>query len=126
LDYGVVSQFTSFQGGETYVEWEDLFSEESNSNVMSNEFLEVRSIYPNPCKDFIKLAITTKETGNDALVIKLLNSTGQVVYITSRFVNPNSPYEFNINIKDLNLDSGIYFISIQYKTKIISSKIVVR
>ncbi|MBT7463992.1 MAG: VWA domain-containing protein [Bacteroidetes bacterium] len=126
LDYGVVSQFTSFQGGETYVEWEDLFSEENNLNVMSNEFLEVTSIYPNPCKDFIKLAINTKETGNDALVIKLLNSTGQVVYITSRFVNPNSPYEFNINIKDLNLDSGIYFISIQYKTKIISSKIVVR
>ncbi len=134
LNYGVFSPFTSFQGSEgdgggwgpTGFEGE-LFGDETNKVIkISNQYIQIESIYPNPCEYFTNLKIKTKNNTKGDINIELVNSKGQLLYSQDKYVYSNSKYEFKLDFKNLNLEKGVYYIVIKYKTDIISSKIVVK
>ncbi|MCF8390351.1 MAG: VWA domain-containing protein [Bacteroidales bacterium] len=132
LDYGVVSPFTSFQGGEEDNGWisvnieRDAFeTEEINSDKMSNQYISIESIYPNPALDFVSIMLSTKNETNGILSIKLINTKGQMVYQQNKLVNSNSKYEFSIDILNMEIESGVYYFTFQFKGEMISCKIVI-
>jgi hypothetical protein len=130
MDYGVISAFTSFQGGDpgngyTYAEREIKDPEINKPEELSNEYLKVESISPNPCHDQIKIIITSKDDVNGILSLRLLNSGGQLIKNYYENITRQTTYEFNIDLSNLDLISGVYFILIQYKDKVILCKIII-
>lgn len=132
LDYGVVSPFTSFQAGEednpdaiVYVEWPAMETEEDGHNEMSNEYLSLESIFPNPSHDFINILLSTKNNCNGILSLGIINTKGQLIHQQYKMVNPNTKYEFIIDILNLNIENGVYYLIIQFKGETISYKIVI-
>jgi hypothetical protein len=130
LTYGVISPFTSFQGGDpdytsTNTEWEILNPEWNKSDELSNEYIKVESIYPNPCYNYLNIIITSKDNFNGILSIKLVNSKGQLIYNLSEYIQSQTTYEYNIDLRQLNLSSGVYFILIQYKNRTITCKVII-
>lgn len=128
INYGVISPFTSFQGGDsnlTNIEWEAFSPEENKSDELSNEYIKVESIYPNPCYNYLNIKIKSKDNVHGILSIKLVNSQSQLIHNLSDYITNQTTYEYIINIKQLNISNGVYFLLIQYENRIITCKIVI-
>jgi Ca-activated chloride channel family protein len=129
IDYGVFSPFTSFQGGNggdgggsTGFATEYLTR---NNNKTPSEHIEIKSLFPNPCKYFTNLKFITKNDTEGKLTIDLVNAKGQLIFTRNDYVHSNSNYNLNLDFVNFNLKKGVYYIVIKYKTETISSKIVI-
>jgi Ca-activated chloride channel homolog len=131
LDYGVISPFTSFQGGDSDignatgygVEFSN--TDPNTPDVMSNEYLQIIAVNPNPCSDRLNISITTREHVNGILTLKLINASGQPVYIKEEYAGSLSDYLFTIDIGKLHVKKGFYFLLIEYQNKTIACKIII-
>lgn len=72
-------------------------------------------VYPNPSND--KLNITSSQKMDD---ISIINELGQVIY----HINPNSSI-YNIDLKNNNIEKGIYILKCNSKDSIYTEKIIV-
>ena len=80
-----------------------------NSDI-SNNIVNI-IVYPNPAQDFISITNIDKNS-----LIKLFDSMGRLVVLSKN--NDNV-------INTSNLNSGIYYLSIEKDTNIISKKIII-
>lgn len=124
IDYGVISPFTSFQGGGG-LGIENLFKERIASDDNENEFIKVVSISPNPCHDYFNLEFITKENVYGEVNISIINSDGNEVYNSISKVSANNVYNYSINVDDLNTTKGVHFVLIKYGQKTIVSKLLI-
>ena len=76
-------------------------------------------IYPNPAKNKISLQVTGFETG--MAKVRIMDDKGKVVREDDRLLN-NGIDEINMF---LQLQAGIYFISVSEKSKVVRKKIMV-
>lgn len=130
LDYGVISPFTSFQGNDfdnnpTNLEWEVTHDDEARSEDLSNEYLQIESIYPNPCHSYLNIKINSKLNVNGLLTLKVVNTQGQEVYSVNEFINSLSNYQFEIDIEELQVNDGLYLLLVQYNNKTIAFKFII-
>jgi hypothetical protein len=83
------------------------------------EGLGVR-LYPNPANDVLNIEFsTTLELKEQTITIELTNALGQVV------LNETSIAQ-NLKLKTNNLQSGLYYLSIKTKDKIVTRKIMIK
>ena len=80
------------------------------SNISTENKL---SVYPNPAKGIINLAVTGD--ANKVTSVEILNVLGKVVYSSKH-------YQSNINLS--NQAAGIYFVRVQFGSSISTTKIV--
>ncbi len=129
VNYGVISPFTSFiEGGEQPVgldEW-DVMETRDAAGILSNEFITILSLGPNPAEDVIFIKLETSSLAQGQLNISLVNTFGQPVYINTEFVSGRSDYSFEIDLKNLGLPPGIYVIIIEHQGKILTQKVIVK
>jgi hypothetical protein len=71
-------------------------------------------VYPNPATDYIALSVTKSENA----VVTITNVVGEVVYKTTMTT-------LHQTISTEQLPSGIYFISLQNKNKLLTKKIII-
>lgn len=131
INYGVISPFTSFHGGENDPNSNLLHIEESSGciclkhEVMSNEYLTIESILPNPCKDHVDIYIIPKTISEGTIIFKLIDSQGRLIYSNDDKMNGTNQQRFSLDFKGLNLKSGVYLILIEFKDKVLAYKIMV-
>jgi Ca-activated chloride channel homolog len=131
MDYGVISPFTSFQGGEidtgypTGIGYEFSKNDRNTPEAMSNEYLQIIAVSPNPCSDVLNINITTRENVDGILTLKLVNANGQPVYLGEEYVISLSDYLFNIDILRLHLKKGVYLLLIEYQNRTLVCKVVI-
>ncbi len=77
-------------------------------------------VYPNPAKEVINISFDGVQQNNVSIV--MLDILGNVVH-KSQFKN-NSV--FTINLEDLNLSNGFYFIKIETNSNHYLKKIVIK
>ena len=76
-------------------------------------------IYPNPAKNKVSLQVSGFDIG--IATVKIMDTKGKTVRVDNRLL-ANGTDEINMF---LQLDPGIYFISINEKAKVIKKKLVV-
>ncbi len=82
--------------------------------------LKIKSIYPNPISsDF---SVTLENDDNSPLQIKIINQMGKVEFETELLSTQIG--ENVISFPKLNLNSGLYFLTIQSKSKIVNHKLL--
>ncbi|MCK5076256.1 MAG: VWA domain-containing protein, partial [Calditrichia bacterium] len=122
LDYGVISPFTEFSGGEvTAIETEDM----ENNNVVQK--YELLGNFPNPFNPSTSIRFRINSQMNETVYIRIYNSMGQLVKVLSVNVNGQGEYSVLWNGKLENgslAPSDIYFYVIEFDNAILSGKMV--
>lgn len=92
------------------------------SSVENNlsSVLKIKSIYPNPISS--NFSITIENDDNSPLQIKIFNQMGMVEFETE-FLSTQIG-ENVISFPKLNLNSGVYFLTIQSKSNIVNQKLL--
>lgn len=107
--YGNISFGRTTDGGSEFAF--DTSPTPGTSNIASSvseiDFKSKIRVYPNPTSD--KLIISSEEI--NFMKIQIFNTLGRLVY------TENSFNQTQINLKSLNLNSGIYFIKMNFKYK---------
>jgi Ca-activated chloride channel family protein len=130
IDYGVISPFTSFQGGDpgngsTVYFREYQYPDTKETGAKSNKYLEIESVYPNPCQKSVNVVIHTRDDTYGNLSLKLVNAQGKHFYSLTENVVGHTTYSHNLNLSQLNVESGVYFILVQFNDEIITYQIIV-
>jgi PKD repeat protein/subtilisin-like proprotein convertase family protein len=73
------------------------------------------SVYPNPISENTTVSYYIAEKTN--VVFELYNTIGQKVYSLSKGIQENGHYEFNFNMKGLNLENGVYILQLKTDSK---------
>ncbi len=124
LNYGVISPFTSFTGGGGDVT--GIFFETPNIAEEENKLFNIKSIYPNPCSDIVEIVFEVKMPVNGLAYIKLIDSSGKVVFSDSKLVNGINIYRYLLDINELyNIHSGLYYVLIEFDGVIIGDKLII-
>lgn len=69
------------------------------------------SIYPNPINENTTISYFLPERAE--AVFELYNVIGEKIYTINKGIQEQGHYEFNISLKDLNLDSGVYIMKLK-------------
>jgi len=77
--------------------------------------------YPNPVNDVLNVNITLNN--NEAVTVTMYNALGQSVITESRNLNSGAN---NVQLNTTNLESGVYFLSVNAGTSTATSKVVVQ
>lgn len=100
-----------------------LVNDPKNSNS-TNTFINkiaINSVYPNPVKDEIRYSITTLDTCQ--ATIKIMDLLGNEKYVGNKSILPDLN-NYSIDIKELKLEKGIYFIKIEADKNIKTFRII--
>lgn len=81
------------------------------------------STYPNPCVNDLMLNYTL--TGTSAVKISVMDVIGKTLAVVADEVQVSGPKEQYINLREIQLSPGIYFVSLQVNKTIGMQKIVV-
>ncbi|UCH13024.1 MAG: VWA domain-containing protein, partial [Bacteroidales bacterium] len=127
INYGVISPFTSFQGGEQDDTGNPLaFIETPNKVEEGNKLFFIKSIYPNPCSDIVEIVFEVKMPVNGLAYIRLIDSSGKVVYSDYKPVKGANIYRYLLDINELhNINNGLYYFLIEFNGEIIGDKIII-
>lgn len=138
LDYGVMSPFTSFQGDPGWdpgwdpgginpvgIEWDYIEPDQEKATSLSNIYLKVEKIAPNPCRDHLNIEIRSKESVDGVLTFRIADAKGQIIYSSERKVSANSINQYHIDLLESKADKGVYHLLIEYKDKTIAVKFII-
>ncbi len=134
LSYGVMSIFTSFQGNDgddedpgdaTFVEY-DKNLPGSGSSDMSNEYVTVENLYPNPATSHFILKLTPKTAATGILSLELTDSRGVQVHSRQERITSHNDYRFIFDVQQLNLKSGLYLLTIRFQGSAITCQVIIR
>jgi hypothetical protein len=124
LNYGVISPFTSFTGGGGDVT--GIFIETPNITQEDNKLFTIKSIYPNPCSDIVEIVFEVKMPVNGLAYIKLIDSSGKIVFSDFRFINGSNVYRYLLDLNELyNIQSGLYYFLIEFENVTAGEKIII-
>lgn len=87
---------------------ESCVSISQKENIHNNSRLD---LYPNPAKDQIHINYAGKNHGKAQ--IKIMNSLGQIIYQSDKWVNPKDHLEINIE----EFSKGIYFFQLEFQNQ---------
>lgn len=124
INYGVMSPFTSFSGGGTFIS-----IEKSSENFEFPGNYKLVGNYPNPFNPTTTIKFLVKKALYKTIFIRIYNILGQLVYELP--VNLTGPGEYEVkwdaarNTK-LILASGIYFYTIDFGDKILNGKMILK
>lgn len=93
--------------------------EDSTTHINPSHEVELK-VYPNPANNQELLTIVADFRGLDLAQIEVRDITGRLMINQSQQVSPST---YLVDVK--SLDSGIYFINMQFGTKIMSQKILI-
>jgi Ca-activated chloride channel family protein len=125
LNYGVISPFTSFTGGGGD-EPTGIFIETPNIAEEENKLFNIKSIYPNPCSEIVEIVFEVKTPVNALAYIKLIDSSGKVVFSDSKLVNGINIYRYLLDINELyDIHSGLYYVLIEFDGVVIGDKLII-
>jgi PKD repeat protein len=79
------------------------------------------TIYPNPVSETSVVSYFLNEDSN--VELELYNSIGQKINTVSKGAQTKGFYEYNYNIKNLNLENGIYILQLKTKSHTASIRI---
>jgi Ca-activated chloride channel homolog len=136
LSYGVMSIFTSFQGSTpgddddyggitTSLAYERDFPGPATPVELSNEYITVEALYPNPATSHFILRIASKAMATGALTIELVDSRGLTVHSMQEQIIADNNYRFLFDVNELNLKSGIYLVLVRFQGTVITCRIVI-
>ena len=133
-----MSPFTSFQGdpgwdpgwdpGGIYplgIELEYFEPDLEKSASLSNVYLKVEKIAPNPCSDHLNIEIRSKESVDGVLTFRIADTKGQIIYSSERNLSANSINQYHIDLIELKAVKGVYHLLIEYKDKTIAVKFII-
>lgn len=81
------------------------------------------TLYPNPANEILNINISTQSSG--PVIIQLLNSFGQSVYLYETSITQNEERSHTYEIPTLNLPTGIYTIQVLQSKKLYISSTTV-
>lgn len=81
------------------------------------------NVYPNPVNE--NTMVTYFLTEKSTVEFELFNTLGQKIYSVSRSNQAEGGYEFNLNLRSLNLENGIYILQMKTDKKSASIKLTV-
>lgn len=134
LSYGVMSIFTSFQGNDgddedpgdaTFVEY-DKNLPGSGSSDLSNEYVTVENLYPNPATSHFILKLTSKTAATGILSLELTDSRGVQVHSKQERITSHNDYRFVFDVQQLKLKSGFYLLTIRFQGSAITCQVIIR
>lgn len=79
------------------------------------------TVYPNPVSETSVVSYFLNEDSN--VELELYNSIGQKINTVSKGTQAKGFYEFNYNIKNLNLENGIYILQLKTSSRTASIRI---
>jgi len=102
--------YASFNGSRYTHYWTQLFGK--SSKTLSNTDIEIKKtkVYPNPVKDV--LHITLQKVTQEPLVIRVMSTTGQLVYQQIK-----TTYDADLKLNLSALPTGVYFLYFQNTTR---------
>jgi len=112
---GVVSPFTSF-----YDDGVGIVGLEELSTLMNTNSQLI--ISPNPASDYFSIKIPNKYIKIKTGTISIFNSLGQCIYIDG--IKANSGNIIELNLSDVSIANGIYFVTLQFEDTILSSRFI--
>jgi subtilisin-like proprotein convertase family protein len=80
------------------------------------------SIYPNPINESTTVSYFIPEKSD--VNFELYNMVGEKIYSLSRGAQDIGHYEFNLNLKDIGLQSGVYIMQLKTKNKTAAIRLV--
>ncbi len=80
------------------------------------------SIYPNPIQDVSTITYFLSEKSD--VNFELYNIIGEKIHSIKKGVQEMGHYEFNVNIKDIGLKSGVYIMQLKTQNKLAAIRIV--
>jgi PKD repeat protein/subtilisin-like proprotein convertase family protein len=80
------------------------------------------SVYPNPITENTAISYYIQE--QTAVVFELYNAIGQKVYTINKGIQEKDHYEFNLDLKKLDLENGVYILQLKTNTKTAGIRIV--
>ena len=80
------------------------------------------SVFPNPTKNRVNISFDTKS--DTEVMIEIYNAVGQVLK-SEKIKNNNEKFSYTLNIADMKLNSGVYFISLINGNQKCTQRIVV-
>ena len=128
INYGVISPFTSFQGGSEDDTGDPLgtFIETPNKVEEDNKLFCIKSIYPNPGKDIVEIIFEVKMPVNGLAYFRLIDSSGKVVFSDCKLINGVNIYRYLLYINELfNINDGLYYFLIEFNSEIIGDKLII-
>ena len=81
------------------------------------------SIYPNPATDM--LSININNASDESSVIRLTDVTGKVIYLQQLQLKTGENY-LSIPVRTMNVESGIYFLTINQNQSVTTRKVVIQ
>lgn len=79
------------------------------------------SVYPNPVNESTTVSYFLPEKSD--VSFELYNAVGQKIYALNKGTQDGGHYEFNLDVKSLNLDNGVYILQLKTGTKTASVRI---
>jgi hypothetical protein len=98
-------------------------SKESSVAVFSGGLIDNVSVYPNPVVDILKVSFRCNHSCS--VTISLLNTIGKKVYTQESDAEPGNNV-VAIDIRNKEIEPGIYFIQCQTKDEIFTRKLIVK
>ncbi|MBD3224726.1 MAG: VWA domain-containing protein [Caldithrix sp.] len=122
LDYGVLSPFTKFSGGDPVgMEERELIASDGHSP----QTFQLLGNYPNPFNNSTQIKIKVNTAYNGPVTIKIYNAAGQLVRILAIHVSGPGIYQVHWNGKTLSgrrATSGNYFYIVDFGDGLIGGK----
>lgn len=124
IQYGVITEFTSFQqGGVTGIDEE--FSE-TTEDIMVSSYKLIGN-FPNPFNPSTIIRFQVPEGVYEMAIIRIYNTLGELVKVLAIDVNGEGVYEISWNGTDVsgnNVVSGTYIYTIQFKNAVLAGKMM--
>ena len=100
----------------------ELILEELTENTLADQIEQSEfKVSPNPARDLIQIRIPEIEDGSG--VLQLMSATGQLIAV-KKLLPGLSIYEMNLN--DLSLTPGMYFVILETRKEHLVTKLMVR
>ncbi|MBK5286447.1 MAG: T9SS type A sorting domain-containing protein [Bacteroidia bacterium] len=81
------------------------------------------SVYPNPAAE--ELAINLNNTLNESCVVRLTDITGKMVY-SQQFKLQAGNNNISVPVRTINVEAGIYFLTVQQQNNLTTKKVVIQ
>jgi hypothetical protein len=123
IQYGVITQFTSFSVGVTDLEDE---TESPGDDMITKDF-RLLGNYPNPFNPSTKIRFSVGKDFHDLVEIRIYNSIGQLLRVLLLDVNGKGIYEITWNGLLQNGDiapSDMYIYVIDFGSALLSGKMI--